>query len=134
MMLNDRKLHAQAIFNEVVEHLIRQGCQSVRGDGSCMYRGPDGLKCAVGALIRDEEYAPWMEHRTACDLAQVGGLPARLMPHVLLLRELQFIHDKSPSCWWGPGGLGAGVELLLRKLAIRHELDASVLDREPAHV
>ena len=40
----------------MVEHLRQQGKPSVGPNGACLYRGPDGTKCAIGALIPDECY------------------------------------------------------------------------------
>lgn len=43
----------QATFNKVVTALIAQGCRS--SDGTrCLYRGPNGTKCAIGLLVDDE--------------------------------------------------------------------------------
>ena len=46
-----RKLTRQAAFNKVARHLLRQNAKSTNKDGECLYRGPNGLRCAVGALI-----------------------------------------------------------------------------------
>jgi hypothetical protein len=35
--------------------------------GTCMYRNPNGKRCAFGLLIRDEKYRPSMEEETATD-------------------------------------------------------------------
>ena len=52
---------AQELFNEVVSHLRKQKKQSLSQHGYCMYRGEDGLKCAIGHLIPDERYHNDME-------------------------------------------------------------------------
>jgi hypothetical protein len=42
-----------------------QAFLDVDGDANsaeCLYRGPDGMKCAVGVLMTDEAYKPEMEH------------------------------------------------------------------------
>lgn len=46
----------QKLFDKAVIHLLTQMEQSIAGDGSCLYRGPNGLKCAIGALIDDARY------------------------------------------------------------------------------
>lgn len=51
----------QVIFDKVAKHLLTQKVQCANSAGNCMYRGPNGLKCAVGALIPDEEYSPLMD-------------------------------------------------------------------------
>jgi hypothetical protein len=46
----------QLYFDRTVEHLIRQGHRAV-GDplrGTCVYRAPDGSRCAVGFHIPDD--------------------------------------------------------------------------------
>lgn len=50
-------MNKQEFFDAVVTGLIKQGAPSHSvEDQSCMYRGPNGLKCAIGLLIPDEEY------------------------------------------------------------------------------
>lgn len=51
-------LTLQQLFDRVVTALMAQGRQSIDVvNGGCMYRDPDGNKCAVGHLITDEVYA-----------------------------------------------------------------------------
>ena len=50
----------QEIFDTVVTHLRAQGIRSMRGC-TCVYRGPEGRKCAIGALIPDEDFKPEWE-------------------------------------------------------------------------
>ena len=53
----------QKTLNIVVNHLRAQGGKAVKPNqgARCVYRAPDGKKCAVGALIPDEHYAPYMD-------------------------------------------------------------------------
>ena len=47
----------QKLFDKTVIHLLTQMEQSISDDGdSCAYRGTNGLKCAIGALIDDKWY------------------------------------------------------------------------------
>lgn len=55
--------NAQEAFNTMVRHLVKQGRKSANEKG-CLYRGPDGLKCAFGCLIPDDHYFPSMERLT----------------------------------------------------------------------
>lgn len=80
----------QEIFDQVCEHLARQKRRSANARGNCLYRGPDGLMCAVGCLLTDEE-AEGQEGSAASDIT----LPARLAPHVELLDYLQTAHDSN---------------------------------------
>lgn len=56
------------MFDKMLEHLRAQGCRSVDEFDSCLYRGPNGTKCAVGALIPDEKYSKDMEDISASGL------------------------------------------------------------------
>ena len=86
---------SQDLFNDVVEHLFRQGGTSRIGAYStCLYRGDDRC-CAVGFLIPDETYDPKMEGRGVSDLIASFGpaLPTYFQTHRALLARLQNIHD-----------------------------------------
>jgi hypothetical protein len=87
---------AQEIFDTVVTHLRKQGCKSEDENG-CLYRTPDGLSCAVGALIPSQAYSPAMENKSLNKLLESGLLPLDLQDeftkHRDLLIELQDIHD-----------------------------------------
>lgn len=84
-------MDAQEIFDTVASHLLTQKAKAVDGD-SCMYRAPDGKKCAVGCLITDEEYSPDMEGSAISDLIDNGGMK-RFSPFKALLEDLQGLHD-----------------------------------------
>lgn len=57
-----KKLTLQDVFNLGYIGVIRQGKQSAGADGYCLYRGPDGIKCAIGHCIPDELYTPNLEN------------------------------------------------------------------------
>ena len=89
-------ISAQEIYDTVARHLFSQGRKSavrIGGVYSCAYRGPRGLKCAVGCLIRDDEYIPSMEANGVTALSDRRRLPSRLGPHLNLLLDLQDVHD-----------------------------------------
>ena len=68
-------LNAQEIFNKVATHLFAQGERSIETDfelPTCLYRGPNGTKCAVGALIPDEEYDERLEYKGVRSLPSVA--------------------------------------------------------------
>lgn len=44
------------ISEKIRDHLIKQNARAQNRNGSCRYRGIDGLSCAVGCLIKDEFY------------------------------------------------------------------------------
>lgn len=57
----------QELFDRSVSGVIAQGRQAKDTFAGCRYRTDNGLKCAVGQLIPDEDYSPAMEG------AGVGG-------------------------------------------------------------
>jgi hypothetical protein len=67
----------QTMFNEMIDHLVQQGCRSYEPvdpetdeegrDEACLYRGPNETKCAIGALINDEFYTPDLEGQGPLD-------------------------------------------------------------------
>ena len=83
----------QETFDTVVAHLRKQGRKS-QEDRQCLYRGPDGTKCAVGCLIPDSEYSPKLEMHSIINLEFSRRLPPSLEGlNLRLLRELQSVHD-----------------------------------------
>lgn len=58
----------QELFDKVVRAIVKQGRGSINSEGLCVYRGPDGLKCAVGHIIPDELYSPLIEKTSAMTL------------------------------------------------------------------
>lgn len=123
---------AQEIFDQVAAHLIRQG-QPALGrltnsamSASCMYRGVDGLKCAAGCLIADEEYNPQMEGHGWIDLVYEGLVGDE---HSSLVDALQGAHDKAPV---QPILFLDYVKAELRKIAERRNLNTEVLDNAGA--
>lgn len=51
----------QEIVDRTYKHLIEQGSKCVNIGGACVYRGPEGKMCAIGALIPDELYQGSMD-------------------------------------------------------------------------
>lgn len=93
----DTEVTAQSLFDQVWDWFVVQGKpRSVAAGAShCAYRGAGGAKCAVGVLIRDDEYDPDMDDGapTVTTMAECGLLPSRLVPHLDMLRQLQGVHD-----------------------------------------
>lgn len=89
---------SQQIFDEVVTALRKQGRPSVNEAGGCLYRGPDGLKCAAGHLIPDDAYSPGMEGESVWQPEVLGalrraGVAGDLNQH--LVSRLQSAHDNA---------------------------------------
>lgn len=93
----------QEVFDYVTTFLLRQGGKSTSYDArfsanSCSYKGPNGLRCAVGCTVSDQCYDANRE-------TQVENVPANefyesvnlMAPKSTLdlLEELQRIHDNS---------------------------------------
>lgn len=51
--------HVQRMY----DGLKAQGFKRSLGETGCSYRGDDGLKCAIGHVIADEDYSPGMEQK-----------------------------------------------------------------------
>ena len=94
----------QEVFNAMLDHLRKQGCKSVviadNDRRFCMYRHPDGLKCAVGIFIADNEYTSSFEQRSAEEVLK-DHLGRSVSPALCyLLSEAQNIHDNCAVHEW----------------------------------
>jgi len=101
---------AQEVYDQVKAHLLQQNARSEH-NGSCLYRGPGGLKCAAGCLIGDDEYFPEMESSWD-DLVYDKSVPDA---HEELINRLQEIHDSRDVKNWGK---------CLSELALEFELNS----------
>ena len=91
------KRTSQEEFDIVVKHLEQQKKRSVDTNGVvCLYRGPNGAKCAVGALIPDDVKLTQIQNRMSVfDLRDYGFSFAL---EFWKLSRLQGVHD-DPSNW-----------------------------------
>lgn len=90
----------QEAFDKVKTHLLTQQQKSQNSNSNiCLYRGPNGLKCAVGALIPDEEFK---EELNNYSVVQYGmrTLPSLKGLDIELLATLQIVHDESEVAEW----------------------------------
>ncbi len=84
----------QEAFDKVVKHLYAQKRQAINYTGSCQYRVSSGRKCAIGALIPDEEYKSSMEGCSISYLDTIGRFPESLKGFSMdFLSRLQKVHD-----------------------------------------
>lgn len=121
--INLKNLHeatAQEVFNQVSSHLITQNAKSLGiGENYCKYKSKDGLKCAAGCLIDDDEYNPDFEGKDWIELKTQFSISS---DHNYLIQDLQDIHDSfGPKDWRD--------ELI--KLAKRRNLNYSHLTTDP---
>ncbi len=119
-----KMLSEQQIFDRVGIHLLKQKQKSMDGE-QCVYRAPDGLRCAVGVLIADKHYDPAFEGE-GVQAISMGDLGEALQKsgiatgHFPLLVELQEVHDAHPPSRW---------RKLLKALAKRKGLRIGALPR-----
>jgi hypothetical protein len=89
---------AQQIFDYVYNALKKQGRRSVRSNpdtAACLYRAPNGDKCAAGHLITDEHYTAALEGLPVNYLDVSMALMASGVPfdRLKLVDDLQLAHD-----------------------------------------
>lgn len=118
----------QEIFNTVAKHLFAQGKRSRSEIGDnldiCVYRAPDGSKCAVGVLIPDACYDPQFEGNNVIALLNQFNdvLPRWMDANMSLLSALQDVHD-TPENWCSEDRLKDA----FRRCADYYSLDSSIL-------
>ena len=91
----------QEMFNAAARQLLNQGGPALTpggpfGTDRCAYRGPNGTRCAVGALIPDELYDPAMEGKPVWTVMNEFPAVYRLFHGVrneTFLGDLQAVHD-----------------------------------------
>lgn len=93
-----KQLSMQQAFNRVAVHLLTQRKRSWDPEESmCMYRGPGGLKCALGVLIKDEHYRACLEGQGANEARVQKALARSGISYsadtTVLLSALQSLHD-----------------------------------------
>jgi len=87
----------QEAFDKMVAHLRKQGRKSEHR-GACRYRTKDGLMCAVGCLLTDEEYKRGMEGMGVEHMQHRYEVLQDLDPP--FLAEMQDTHDAyDPTDW-----------------------------------
>lgn len=94
----------QQMFSKVAKHLLKQNKVCKKRVGDCLYRGPKGMKCAIGALIPNKLYQK--EFEDIGDLETIiDHIPTihKLFggrKHLKFLQDLQEIHDDFlPEDW-----------------------------------
>lgn len=126
-------LTAQQVFDISAKHLLTQKKKSAKfgDDGwqdACMYRGPDGLKCAAGPFVIDEivnlkDRSAAINESSWCfvpDDYLIPELKDCRKKHEALIQSLQAVHDNNhPMRWFH--------ELL--KVAIDHGLSDEIVYR-----
>lgn len=91
-------MNQQDVFDRVVAHAREQGRRSMLPTGSCAYRGEDGTKCFIGALITDEAYERGLECQRVDsyevrEALAASGVSVDSPDEEAFLVALQRIHD-----------------------------------------
>ena len=129
--INIDNLHehtAQEVFDQIVNHLYTQGVPSITEGplAVCKYRGPNGLMCAAGIFLSDEQ-AERFENRPWVYVA--NGLEKG--SHSELIRHCQSAHDDA-----APYFKNRPVQYLevlsdgLRSIAQEHELKLQITTKK----
>lgn len=103
MSLNIRKSSLQRIYEFALRHRRKQQRPGTIAENStaCAYRGPNGLKCAVGAMLTDEQMQEYgIDNKASVtDGAEeafkklIGA--DRTGKKFKLLSEIQMAHDRA---------------------------------------
>jgi hypothetical protein len=110
----------QEMFDISAKHILAQGKPSMASsEGGCMYRTPDGLKCAFGPFIPDDKYSPGLEGLKAFEVIRQLGLNL----DTSFSTRLQKCHDDSSIY----SAFISDYVRRMRILAKNYDLDASIL-------
>lgn len=115
----------QEAFDAMCRHLLGMKKQSTGDNGLCLYRGANDARCAVGALIPDEQYRPRFEMNIPLRDV-VDSVPALQNLKFDMLVDVQRVHDDEHH--WGRAGFLARGKEALRRVARDHGLSPAVLD------
>ncbi len=100
-------MNRQEAFNKVYLGLKGQNFKRSHDGSYCKYRGPHGLKCAVGHLIPDDKYSEHMESASMGFILEAIGIPA---DDYTFYDSLQSCHDMSK-----PGEMDGRLKLFARE-------------------
>jgi hypothetical protein len=80
--------------------LLDQGRSSVASRAEiakCVYRDPEGLRCAAGLWVRDDDYDELLENMSVIAAVVGEHMPPKFWKeHSSLLHALQGVHDGMP--------------------------------------
>lgn len=120
----------QEIFNKVVTKVLKQGKPSVLDAGcACLYRSPDGSKCAAGHLLPDKEYNESLEYTSVFD---INWFTLNFdHDQLVMISDLQTAHDEASDFYDKDNPNNWKTEQIdyFRRVAIKHQLDQSLLEQ-----
>lgn len=109
----------QKAFNIVWKHFVTDGNPLSYQRDRCYYSGPEGARCAIGALCTKDELrrlvAEGLNCETVHEAQHVLGLSDAPRQTKRFFRALQRAHDSAAFATWG-------ISLSLHDLAIRYNL------------
>ena len=119
------KMEKQKIFDTVATHLAVQGFRAWNKLlEQCVFRAPDGSKCAFGIFIPDDIYKRSMEdYGVETLIDEAPELRHEFKDHIEFLVTLQKIHDNHNN--WTSVNMPAK----LIWCGNRFEVDTSIIDR-----
>lgn len=125
----------QKIFDRVYRAIVQQGRPSLDKHSLIAYRGDNGDKCAIGHLLPDNVYNPYMENLNVSAIMgtedpDVEGVRNYLKANVgerSFLQDLQNAHDKAARVYVDLGAKRPSLFMSIfyanmKKVAKRHEL------------
>lgn len=126
---------SQEILNQVVPALLAQGPSFNEDTRGCRYRSETGAKCAIGMLIKDENYRGTIEgdgiwSENVQDALAKSGVPFDTFK---MLEDLQVAHDD--ALWtftdgyrndFKAAGWDERFKTAVQKLALKHSLISPV--------
>lgn len=109
---------AQTVFNKVARHLLTQKKRCANSE-NCLYHSKNGLKCAAGCLIPDEQYDD-IKDKEGKSWIHLVFHKLVSSSHMNLIESLQYIHDDHPPEEWKDS---------LCRLATKFGLNTKILDK-----
>ena len=126
----------QALFDKAYQAVVKQGRPSLRMGKNSSYRGENNCKCAIGHLLPDSIYEPWMEDLTIRSLwenshprnSAVRAFFSPMVSDVNFFVDLQKAHDRATEIFIEKGGKKVAMFMAIfhsnmRKLARKHKLE-----------
>ena len=106
---------AQELFDQIVEHLLKQNKRSVNAQNEPAYYGLDGCKCPVGSLIPEDKYQKDFEGKGFYYVLLKLSLPRA---YEWMMDRFEDIHYESPPEQWGDElkAMAIDMELSLTRL------------------
>ena len=117
-------MNKQEALNIAARGILEQGAYSTnKARTSCMYRGSEGMKCAVGHLISEEDHRPIMEGKAASHykiMDVIEGIDDKLFLCSMQAR----IHDIPSIGGWDEDKFRERVKEFALENGLKNPLDA----------